>query len=378
MAISMTLDRVNRSRSPLLYAATAALLVTLVAGAAMSIAIHKMVTVVIDGEAESLSTMAGDVRAVLDQLGINPGSRDVVNPGIESDVADGATISLHRARKIALTVDGQTSDVWSTAATVAETLTELHIPSDVYASEARSAHLPLTGARLTVLHPRTVNVADAGGAPVAMRLAAPTVGTFLAAEGAPLVQSDSVTPAAETPLTDGMAIAVTRSRMVNQTERVPLPPPDKVILDPTMNQSRSVQVAVGVPGVQDATYSVKLLNGREVDRNQIGSLVITPAQPGVVRKGSKPGTEVPPVQDGNIWDAIAGCESHRNWADNTGNGYYGGIQFDIGTWIRQGGLKYAPRPDLATREEQIAIGEVTRHRQGWGAWPACTARLGVR
>ena len=74
------------------------------------------------------------------------------------------------------------------------------------------------------------------------------------------------------------------------------------------------------------------------------------------------------------WETVAACESGHNWAINTGNGYYGGVQFDYGTWIANGGLKYAPRADLATREEQIAIAEVTQARQGWGAWPVCSAR----
>ena len=78
---------------------------------------------------------------------------------------------------------------------------------------------------------------------------------------------------------------------------------------------------------------------------------------------------------GSVWDAVARCESGGNWAINTGNGFYGGVQFNQNTWERHGGLRYAPRADLATREEQIAIAEVTRARQGWGAWPVCSTRV---
>ncbi|OPE44916.1 transglycosylase family protein, partial [Mycolicibacterium diernhoferi] len=105
-------------------------------------------------------------------------------------------------------------------------------------------------------------------------------------------------------------------------------------------------------------------------------VVLNPAREAVLRVGTKPGTEVPPVSQGHVWDALARCESGGNWAINTGNGYFGGVQFDQNTWERQGGLRYAQRADLATREEQIAIAEVTRARQGWGAWPTCSARLG--
>jgi resuscitation-promoting factor RpfB len=98
----------------------------------------------------------------------------------------------------------------------------------------------------------------------------------------------------------------------------------------------------------------------------------------VLRIGAKPGTQVPPVIDGASWDGLASCEASGNWATNTGNGFYGGVQLDQDTWEGNGGLRYAPRADLATREEQIAIAEVTLARQGWGAWPVCSARLGSR
>ena len=77
------------------------------------------------------------------------------------------------------------------------------------------------------------------------------------------------------------------------------------------------------------------------------------------------------------WDKVARCESGGNWAINTGNGYYGGLQFSSTTWLNLGGGAYAPTADLATREQQIAIAEKVLAAQGWGAWPACSAGLGL-
>ncbi len=122
------------------------------------------------------------------------------------------------------------------------------------------------------------------------------------------------------------------------------------------------------------TYAVATVNGEETGRLPVANDVVEPARDSVLRVGAKPGTEVPESQYGGAWDNIARCESTSNWAINTGNGYYGGIQFDQNTWERSGGLRYAPRADLATREEQIAIAEVTQARQGWGAWPVCSGR----
>ncbi|MGS0686394.1 transglycosylase family protein [Nakamurella sp. GG22] len=72
----------------------------------------------------------------------------------------------------------------------------------------------------------------------------------------------------------------------------------------------------------------------------------------------------------STWDAVAQCESTNNWSINTGNGYYGGLQFSQSTWDAYGGQDYAPRADLASREQQIAVAEKTLAGQGWGAW-AC-------
>jgi LysM repeat protein len=75
------------------------------------------------------------------------------------------------------------------------------------------------------------------------------------------------------------------------------------------------------------------------------------------------------------WSGVAQCESGGNWAINTGNGYYGGLQFSSGTWAANGGAGYAPRADLASAAQQIAVAERVLQTQGVGAWPVCGARL---
>jgi hypothetical protein len=75
------------------------------------------------------------------------------------------------------------------------------------------------------------------------------------------------------------------------------------------------------------------------------------------------------------WDAVARCESGGNWSINTGNGFYGGLQFTPSTWLAFGGAAYAPRADLATRAQQIAVAEKVLAVQGPGAWPTCGRSL---
>ncbi|ALE07094.1 transglycosylase [Arthrobacter sp. ERGS1:01] len=78
--------------------------------------------------------------------------------------------------------------------------------------------------------------------------------------------------------------------------------------------------------------------------------------------------------DGSTWDQLAQCESGGNWAINTGNGFSGGLQFTPSTWAAYGGTG---APENASRAQQIAVAERVQAGQGWGAWPSCSAQLGL-
>ncbi|MFC9328282.1 transglycosylase family protein [Kitasatospora sp. NPDC057015] len=79
-----------------------------------------------------------------------------------------------------------------------------------------------------------------------------------------------------------------------------------------------------------------------------------------------------------MWDELAQCESSGDWAADTGNGYYGGLQIWPPTWAETGGPNFADRPDHATRREQIFVAEEILRRQGWEAWPHCSLAIGAQ
>ncbi|MDQ1034605.1 murein DD-endopeptidase MepM/ murein hydrolase activator NlpD [Streptomyces sp. V3I8] len=89
------------------------------------------------------------------------------------------------------------------------------------------------------------------------------------------------------------------------------------------------------------------------------------------------GTGVANAADVDTWNKVAACESTNNWSINTGNGYYGGLQFSRSTWEAYGGRAYAARADLATKDQQIAVAEKVLEGQGPGAWPLCSQRAGL-
>jgi len=80
---------------------------------------------------------------------------------------------------------------------------------------------------------------------------------------------------------------------------------------------------------------------------------------------------------GSVWDAVAACESGGNWAINTGNGFYGGLQFTHSTWVGYGGGAFASNANLASRDQQIAIAQKVLAGQGPGAWPVCSVKAGL-
>jgi resuscitation-promoting factor RpfB len=355
----------------------AALLVALSFAGGYAVAVHKTVTLSIDGAPMTVTTMKSRVIDVVRENGFDVDDRDDLFPAADQQVHNTETITLRRSRPLQISLDGRASkQVWTTASTVDEALSQLAMTDTAPAAASRGSRVPLGGMTLPVVSAKTVQIND-GGVIRTVHLAAPNVAGLLAAAGAPLDQSDQVVPTATAPVIAGMQIQVTRIRLAKVTERLPLDPTAQRIEDPTMNMSRQIVQDPGTPGIQDVTFAVASVNGVVTGRLPVANVVITAARDSVVRVGAKPGTEVPPVSNGLIWDALARCESGNNWAINSGNGFFGGVQFDQNTWERQGGLRYAPRADLATREEQIAIADVTRARQGWGAWPVCSVRTGA-
>lgn len=96
---------------------------------------------------------------------------------------------------------------------------------------------------------------------------------------------------------------------------------------------------------------------------------------GVALSASAANAAIPATAPASTWDSLAQCESGGNWATNTGNGYAGGLQFSASTWAAHGGTG---SPANASRAQQIAVAEKVQASQGWGAWPACAAKLGLR
>jgi hypothetical protein len=176
-----------------------------------------------------------------------------------------------------------------------------------------------------------------------------------------------VRPSRSAELTDGTRVVVTKIGVRTKKARESIPAPVHEQKDDSMMSGESETVREGRDGARDVTYQLRFRNGEVVKRSVVTQRVISQPVARVVRIGTK-------TIDTGVWDAIASCESGGNWAANTGNGYYGGLQFNLGTWAAYGG---SGRPDQQSREAQIAVAERVRDASGgYGAWPHCGARFG--
>ena len=388
-------------RKPVLVG-VAALVIALVAGGGIATAAHKNVTLTVDGQQQDVGTFAGSVEGALDSAGLTVNEHDTVAPAVDTAISDGSQIVVERGRLLTLTVDGQTKQVWTTATTVEEALAELgQNPAAYKLSADRSREIPVEGLAVSADTLYNASVSDGGAAASAVQTTAKTVGALLTEQGVVLGAEDTVTPAVDTALSDGLAVQVTRIATTSVTEEVEVPQPaDQQVDDDSMDAGTSTVTQQGAPGKDSVTYQVVTTNGQQTAKNEASRTPITAAQPTITTVGTKKavvarssssgssggssssssnagssssGSSSAPASSGSSginWDGIANCESTNNWSINTGNGYYGGLQFDIGTWLSNGGGQYAPRADLATREQQIAVAETTAASRGTSPW-AC-------
>jgi hypothetical protein len=157
----------------------------------------------------------------------------------------------------------------------------------------------------------------------------------------------------------------------------PIPYETVEVDDPTAYEGVETVVKPGRVGQKVTTYSITFVDGKEAGRKELGTEVTREPVTEKVKMGTKKRPAAPSVASGSVWDQLAQCESGGNWSINTGNGYYGGLQFNLGTWQAYGGQGY---PHENSREQQIAIAQKLVNANGgsFGAWPHCSAQLGLR
>jgi uncharacterized protein YabE (DUF348 family) len=344
----------------------------------------KTVSLSVDGQVRKVHTFGSTVADALKAEKVQIGAHDVVAPGPDSKLKDGQEISIQYGRELTVNADGTKKAYWTTADSVNEALADLGLRYDgAQLSTSRSAPLGREGLELVVKTPKTVQIVHLGKIATIKSLAG-TVGEALTEARIRWDADDRITPAATTPLKLGVnKIGYVQVLQKQVTKTLAVAHGTDETKSATLVEGTKTTTAKGTDGSKTVTYLYTYLDGKLSTTKVVASKVVTAPVDEKVLVGTKPKPQAStttttdqkpttPTSSGGAWDRIAACESGGNWAANTGNGYYGGLQFDHGTWAAYGGTAYANNANGASKAQQIAIAEkVKADRGGYGAWPVC-------
>lgn len=396
-APSVETARPARKRRRLLPLIALGLAPVLVAGGAVAAHAHKSVDLEIDGQTQTLTTFSGSVEGLLAEQGITLGEHDLLAPGPDTALSDGADVVVRTARQVTVDVNGEPKVVWTTALTQGDLVSRMFESGrDVTLAASRSydrsaASLPLVmdGEVDVVADGETKRVELHGEAYVADALEAADV---------EISRTDRV----EIGSADDGTVQVTVTRVVagEKTETEPVEFSTVERKDDSLYVGEEKVVQEGVAGERTRTFATITVGGKEVTSALRSDEVTTKPVDRVIAVGTKerpapkpkpapapapaaapaPAPSAPAPSGGaaptsGVWAQLAQCESGGDPTAVSANGlYYGLYQFSIGTWQAMGG---SGLPSQASPAEQTQRAQALQAQSGWGQWPACASKLGL-
>jgi uncharacterized protein YabE (DUF348 family) len=368
------------SKRAILATLSLVLIAGVIAGSVAFASARTSVSLVVDGKERSISTSGDTVAEVLADQDIELGPHDAVAPSPDSAVSDGTEIAVYFGRPLTVVLDGEKQTYWTSATEVGDALGDIghRIEAGADLSVSRSTSIGREGLSVVVSTPKAVLLKVGKHKPAKATTTGSTVAAALLDLDVHLDHDDFVTPRRGESVDDRTRIVVTRVVSAKQTVNETVAFPTIVRKDSSMYSDETKVVSVGKAGLDRVTYKTRKANGEVKERRVVKRIELVKPVAQIELHGTKSRPAAPSVGGSSVWDALAQCESGGNWAINTGNGYYGGLQFLQSTWLSYGGGQYAQLPSDASREQQIAIATKLRDASGgYGPWPACAASLGL-
>ncbi|MCX6497760.1 MAG: transglycosylase family protein [Arthrobacter sp.] len=355
-------------------------LVALVLGLVAFVGNNKTVTLNVDGKVSSVQTFGGTVGQVVRGAKVELQSADKVSPSADSHVQDGSVINVNLAKTVKVSLDGAERTVNTTAPTVERLVTELGVAGASEVSAPKDAQLAVSGSYVSISTPKAVTIVADGNATQTTTTTA-TVGQLLADAGIKLGASDRISQPDNAHVVNDMVVKVSRvdtTKTADATEAVPFE--TLTTEDATMLKGDKTVTQAGTAGSMSKSFKLVLVDGREASRTLVSQNVTLQPVTQKVTVGTKEkpkaeaaaaantGAAAPAMMNEAMWDKIAQCESGGNWAINSGNGYYGGLQFDVSSWLANGGGAYAPNAAAASKAQQIAVANAYYAKAGLRPW----------
>ncbi|WP_306349471.1 resuscitation-promoting factor [Glutamicibacter sp. MNS18] len=388
------------------FLAQAVAVAVIIAGAVFYIAGQKSVTIAVDGNGEVVTTRAATVGDLLAQQEITLDERDEISLALDVELSDDQVIDIKRNKSIEVSVDGTDRVVHTTGMTVADVVQQLDLENGAEISVADDIELAALSESIEIVTPKTVNLKVGTEDKKQVKTTALTVADVLAAEDITLGSDDELNVKVDGELTkdvkdnfevsNKMNLDVIRVEIKTWDENRAISFETKEVKDAKLDKGKTKVETKGKKGERELTLRQETRNGEKGEEEVLKSKVTTEPVAQVVKVGTKKVESTTtnnnsgnnnsnktkststPKNISSTWAALAKCESGGNWSINTGNGYYGGLQFSASSWRAVGGTQYAPLPHQATPQQQIAAAEKLRANGGWGHWPSCSRKLGLR
>ncbi len=347
-----------------------AVLLVLAGGTAAYGALSKTVTVDLDGKADTVRTFSDSVTGVLASKDVKLNPDDKLNVAKSGGVTDGDTIKVDFAKPVTVAVDGAAREGTVHDNTVGDVLNRFDVKpaENAYVSVSRSARVPRGGMDIIVSNPKKITV-KADGETKKITSSAPRVEDALKEADVRLDKNDEVDPGRGALVGQSDKLKVTRIEMIDKTETVDVDPPIEYKDDADMEKGTTKVLEAGKQGKARQDVLITMADGKKRNRLVLTSEELEKPVKQVIARGT---AEAPSVASNSVWDKIAQCESGGNWHINTGNGYYGGLQFSAATWHSVGGPGL---PHQNSRETQIKYAKILQQRSGWGQWGCAHARF---
>ncbi len=346
------------------------LLVVLVIGllAIPAMAAAQSVAIEVDGDVIEVNTYAGTVEEALEAADVEVGPHDEVSPSLSQPVEDGLEVSIVRAVPVTLEFRDHVRELPVAGETVHDVVVAAGLGGVEGLSIQPAPDTPLEeGTHVEVTQPVRVRVtADDQTTMVRLRRGG-TVADALDLANVKVRESDDLSMPRGTDLTGRapgvVEVTVTRIDTREVTEEVTLSYEEEVRYTSDRYEDEQVVVQAGAEGLRVDTYRETLVDGEVTERELVSQEVRTEPTARIVEVGTaeRPPPPPPPSysSDGSVWDRLAQCESGGNWHINTGNGYYGGLQFSLSTCRRVGG---SPARGVEGRADQARHDPAGLHR----------------
>lgn len=392
----------------------------------------------VEGQTKTIRTFERNVGEILENQEVAVEDHHKVSPSLSEEISNGEEIIVEKLPHVTVDYEGETTSFYTESKTVEQVLKDQGYDlTDVRVNlDLRTVLDPERPVTIIVDQGYDLTFTGMNGEYSVKDFDSNTIGEAVDAHLGDVEETDEITPGRDTVIIEDTSITIKRIRTNTTTEEAPISHGSKRVEDANLPEGEEKVTTKGKDGVLVKTLEKVTEDGKEVSskvvkeetKTEAVDEVITvgtkkpepapapapepaapaeaqapasesapePASPAEVKEAapkqqapkkssrsaervsSNSGKSAPAVSNGSVWDRLAQCESGGNWSINTGNGYRGGLQFSSSTWRAYGGGKYAPYADQATREQQIDIAKKVQAGQGWGAWPACTKKLGIR